>query len=419
MRRRLVAALVGVALATLLLYAGPRTFMISDMVRAREELGLTRTADLVAESIDLRLREDLVIDEGQLESLLGGRSDLEIRVRLVDGTELVAGSVGKTAGVERRPLDDGGTAMVAQEAAAVDRRVTDALVPVVAFGVGATAFAVVVALLLARRLARPFTRLAAHAELLGIEDARPAPRAGVPEADELADALDRSQTRIAELLRAEREFSSNASHQLRTPLAALRLRIEDLSTWPEVSGDARTELDAALGEVDRLADTVTDLLELARSGGIGGWRQIDLRETAVEAAARWQTRFQDAGREIDVAPHAGDAGVASSERAVHHVLDVLFENALVHGAGAVHVSVRDLDGHLSLRIADEGRFDRDLRERAFQRRVRSASSGGSGIGLDLARDIAESAGARLTLVSEDPTAFELTVPRQGAVPVRS
>lgn len=411
MRRRLIAALVGVALATLLVYAGPRAFMITDMVRDREQLGLQRTVTLVAEAIDLRASAGLPIDAPRLEPLLGGRAELGITVRLGDGTVLEVGSVDGRSMEESRALADGGTVTVSIENEAVDRRVSDALVPIAAFGVGATLFAVVVGLLLARRLAHPFTRLAEHAEHLGAADVDPAPRAGVPEADQLAGALDRSQARIAELLRAEREFSSNASHQLRTPLSALRLRLEDLTTWPETTSDVRTELGAALGEVDRLADTVTDLLELARSGGIGDRRDVDLHRAAVEAAGRWQARFGDADRRIAVHPHHGGALVAGSERAVDHVLDVLLENALVHGSGVVDLTVLDRDGDVALCVADQGSFDRSLSEQAFQRSARSSTSTGSGIGLDLARSIAESAGGRLRLMSQDPTVLELSLPR--------
>ncbi len=413
MRRRLIAALVGVALGTLLLYAGPRAFMITDMVREREELGLSRTADLVAEGIELRREAGFEVDEALLSQLLAGRDDVQITVASVDGATLQVGDVGDDAEAERRSLADGGAVTVALDADTVDRRVAAALVPIALFALAATAFAVTVAVIVARRLSTPFVRLAGHAELLGMAEAGPAPRAGVPEADGLADALDRSQARIAELVRHEREFSSNASHQLRTPLAALRLRIEDVSTWPEATPEVRQELDAALNEVDRLAATVTDLLELARSSGIGAQRELDVHRTAEAAAARWQARFDETGRLIAVHPPAEPTLVTTSERAVDHVLDVLLENALVHGAGTVDLRMRDEGGRVVLRIADEGRFDESLGEQAFQRRARSAASTGSGIGLDLAQSIARSAGARLVLATQDPTAFELTLPRHG------
>lgn len=410
MRRRLLAALVGVAVATLLLYAGPRAFLIADMVRDREQLGLDRTADLIVDAVDVRDATGLPTTEADVRALIRGREDVGVTIVRPDGTRIAAGEVGDAASVAVRRLDGGGEVRVSLSADAVDDRVADALVPVLIFGAASIGFAVLVALVLARRLARPFAGLAAHADRLDLDDESPAPRAGVPEADQIADALDRSQRRLAELLRSEREFSSNASHQLRTPLAALRLRIEDLSTWPQVDDEVRTELDAALVEVDRLADTVTDLLELARSGGIGGWRELDLEGTVAAAVARWEGRFADAGRRIVAARSGGAVRVTGSERAVHHVLDVLFENALTHGAGVVDVAVQEVDGNGVVRVADQGSFDRAMTTAAFTRRARGSASTGSGIGLDLARSVAESAGARLRLVSHTPTVFELVLP---------
>jgi signal transduction histidine kinase len=102
--------------------------------------------------------------------------------------------------------------------------------------------------------------------------------------------------------------------------------------------------------------------------------------------------------------------VPGSERAVHLVLDVLFENALSHGDGVVEVSTVHLGDRAALRVADEGRIEGSLGADAFEREVRSSQSTGSGIGLALARTIAESAGARLHLQSTEPTVFELTLP---------
>lgn len=408
MRRRLIAALAGVAIATLLLYAGPRVFMISDMVRDREETGLQRTANQVAEAVDLRLGADLPIDEQSLAQLVA-RDDVEVRLVLADGTRVEAGSVGRTARTVQRELAGGGTLEMALAAETIEGRVADALVPVVVFGTLAVAFAIGVAVVLARRLTTPFSRLAEHAERLGFED-EVAPRSGVPEADHLAEALDRSQRRIAELLRSEREFSSNASHQLRTPLAALRLRVEDLTSWHDTTDAQREELEAVLVEADRLADTVTDLLELARSGGIGGWKEIDVGRAVDAAVTRWHEAFAEAGRRIAVTRGPDGIVAASSERTVDHVLDVLLENALRHGRGVVDVTVQDVDSHIAVRVADEGSFDRAMTSKAFERQARSSTSAGSGIGLDLARTLAESAGARLVLVSHEPTVFELALP---------
>jgi signal transduction histidine kinase len=240
-----------------------------------------------------------------------------------------------------------------------------------------------------------------------------APRSGVPEADQLADALDRSRLRIAELVRREREYSSNASHQLRTPLAALRLRLEDLRLWPDQPGPVRDELDAALGEVDRLSGTITDLLELARSGGIGAWSDVDLCQVVETAGERWQDRFARAGRRLVVSAGDDRPIAATSEGAVDQILDVLLENALHHGRGFVDLQVQHLDTHVVLRVCDEGEVDRSVGSRMFQRFFRSSQSTGTGIGLALAGSIADSVGARLRLASRNPTVFELVLPLSG------
>src|SRR5205085_11352066 len=106
-----------------------------------------------------------------------------------------------------------------------------------------------------------------------------------------ADAVERSGTRVAQLVLHEREFSANASHQLKTPLAALRLRLEDMTMWPETDDALRKELEASVGEVDRLTGTVEDLLALAREGGIGSSAELDLHEATAGVASRWQDRF--------------------------------------------------------------------------------------------------------------------------------
>lgn len=409
MRRRLIAALLGIAVATLVLYGGPRTFMIADLVRDQERDKLDRTAWLVAEAIDIRIENDLPVDEEVVTDLLA--EDVQVDISLADDTEISVGQVGQTELATTVRLTDGGRLTVRLARSAIDERISDALLSVVLIGAGSVVGALLLAAGLARALTSPFDRLITHAEGLGDGAETSAPRSGVSEADRLADALDRGRARVQELLRREREFSANASHQLRTPLAALRLRIEDLTHW-DVNDEVRAELDAALAEIDRLADTVTDLLELARAGGIGGWRDVDLSEAVRERVERWTETLETHGRRVTMVGVDQPVLVASADRAVHLVLDVLLENALVHGSGVIDVRVQAFEDRASVFVADEGTLDRNVGSTAaFARDQRSASSPGNGIGLSLARTIAESAGGRLHVASQDPTVFELVFPR--------
>ena len=403
MRRRLLAALVGLAVGTLLLYAAPRALMIAELARDAERQALDRAADVLAaaaalDGADPRLEALLAVGQQLVVTRPGGG---ELRL----GPEVGAGALTAT-----RTLPDGTELTLRLPGREVDEAVSDALVPVVVIGSLVVLVAVVLARWLARVLTQPVVALADHAARIGLAEGDPAPRSGMRETDELAAALDRSQARIAELLQAEREFSSNASHQLRTPLAALRLRVEDLTFWPETPAAVADELQAALGEIDRLTATVTDLLELARAGGIGGWTEIELDGVIRGAVARWQDPAAAQGRTLEVADESEAAVVATSGRAVDLVLDVLIENAIAHGRGAIAVWVEDLDTHVVVRVGDEGSMDQGLGDAAFDRMTRSAGSSGTGIGLALARTIAESAGGRLQHTSSSPTVFELALP---------
>jgi signal transduction histidine kinase len=410
MRRRLVAALAGVAIVTLLVYAGPRAFMIADLVRQQEGRTLDRSIELVAATLADNLRRGGPVDEALLRPLV--RDGEELVVRLDDGDTIRTGSLdaGDRTVQASRALPDGGQVTLRLRSQVVDERVAEAMVPVVVIGGASVLVAVVLALLLSRQLTRPFARLAAHAVRISDTTTDPAPRSGIPEADRLADALDHGHVQVQDLLRREREFSSNASHQLRTPLAALRLRLEDLTMWPETQEPVQDELARCLGEIDRLSGTITDLLELARLGGLGAWSEFDLRDAIESTVRRWGPQFEAAGRRLVLLPSPDRPCVATSEQAVQQVLDVVLENALSHGAGVVDVQIEHLRGRAAVRVSDQGSLDNAVSGRVFERSFRSTDSSGSGIGLSLAQTIAESAGARLGLVSRDPTVFELSLP---------
>ena len=409
MRRRLVAAIAGVAILALLLYAVPRAFMIADMVRDQEQRSLDRGAMVLAQTIDRRLADGEPVDAAALRALV--TEGEAVHAVLPDGTEVTTGVLdpGTSTFAARRSLLGGGAVTLRLRSEVVEERVTEALVPVAAIGTAIIVLSVGLAIVLARRLSRPFTGLASYAATLG-PDAQPAPRAGIAEADQLADALDEGRVRLRELLAREREFSANASHQLRTPLAALRLRLEDLTLWPDVPPAIRDELVASLAEIDRLSGTITDLLELARLGGLGAWIEFDLCDAVEAAVDRWTPMFDAEGRTLVLSPGPDRPHVATSQQAVGQVLDVVLENALDHGTGVVDVQVELAAHRAAVRVSDEGTVDRSISGQVFERSVRSSRSGGSGIGLSLAQTIAASAGARLGLVSTDPTVFELAMP---------
>jgi signal transduction histidine kinase len=213
---------------------------------------------------------------------------------------------------------------------------------------------------------------------------------------------------LNEQIAREREFSSNASHQLRTPMTAMRLRLEDMTMWPDTTDELRDELNACIKEVDRLNGTVEDLLSIVRDGTEASSSRVDLADAAASAVSRWRRLFGEADRTLAFSASPEPVLVATAPRPMLQVIDVLLENALVHGNGATSVLVDTAATRGLIVISDEGALSPIVADHLFDRSFRSATSAGSGIGLALARTIVDSCGGRLRVASTTPTQFELS-----------
>ncbi len=249
-----------------------------------------------------------------------------------------------------------------------------------------------------RRLARPIDRLAVAAARLGDGDftIRSEP-SGVREVDEVSQALDTTAQRLEETLSRERAFTSAASHQLRTPLTGLRVNLEAARLDP--AGDLDGRLDTALAEVDRLERTIDDLLALARDTGTPR-SELDVEAVLATVEEGWHGRLATAGRTLRVATEPDLPPVEGSDRAVRQILDVLVDNALRHGAGVVTVRARPAAAGVAIEVSDEGAGIAGDPDRIFDRRPADADR--HGIGLALARSLAEAEGARLRLEHARP-----------------
>lgn len=259
---------------------------------------------------------------------------------------------------------------------------------------------------LARRLATPLERLTAVANQLGGGDftVRGA-RSGIPEIDSVGGSLDTTARRLADLLARERAFSADASHQLRTPLTGLRLQLESALENP--SADLRASITAGLATTDRLERTIDDLLALARDAGPdGGVAAVGTLLTELEQD--WHGLLAEQGRvlRVDVRPEV--AGCVVSAPVLRQIVTVLLDNALRHGRGTVTVTARDAGAAVAVDVADEGAgiaADSD----PFAPRAATAPAG-HGIGLALARRLAEGEGGRLRLARPAPPTFTLLLP---------
>lgn len=275
-------------------------------------------------------------------------------------------------------------------------------------GLGAAVLAVVAALgrAHARRIARPLQSLASVADALGHGDfSVRAVHAGITEVDAVSHNLERTALRLGGMLERERSFSADASHQLRTPLTALRIGLESALLTPGT--DLRATVEEALTGLDRLEQTVLDLLALARD--TSGPRQATEVPVLLHAVVRpWIRALEEQERvlHLDLEPDLPRAAV--SQPALRTVLDVLLGNALTHGRGEVWLQVRGTEDTVMIEVRDEGPGVAGDPARIFARR--SAEARGTGIGLALARSLVEADGGRLELTRAVPATFALFLP---------
>jgi len=275
-----------------------------------------------------------------------------------------------------------------------------------ALALGAVAIAWLIAHRLSRRIVGPVERLAVAAERLGDGDfsVRTAP-SGIAEIDAANTALDRTAERLGDLVERERAFSADASHQLRTPLTGLQLGLEAALGTPDA--DLRLALGDALGTARQLESTVSELLALARDKPRGS-QTLDIETLMNELRTRWNGLLAAAGRPLRIVVDRDIPHTCVSRAAVNQILDVLIDNAIRHGRGPVTVTVRDAEQALAIDVSNEGPpITGDPRE-LFRRR--SADAEGTGIGLALARRLAESEGGRLVLSAPDAPRFTLLAP---------
>ncbi len=286
----------------------------------------------------------------------------------------------------------------------------------------AAAAAASLAALLAAWLARPVEELAEAAGRLGRGDPRPLGRRyGVADLDQLADGLDSSARRLSSLLAADRELAVDASHQLRTPLTALSMRLEEMIAAADDPDVVREEGSAALAQAERLADVVTQLLSPARRATAAAAALTGIDEIIRQQVVEWEPAFRRAQRKLVVIgvrglqAHVTPGGLAQ-------VLATLLDNALMHGGGTVTIQTSQSARSVVIEVRDEGKgVPPELASRIFERSV-SGRPEGTGLGLALARTMAAADGGRVVLVKAKPATFGVFLPRHlpepGTQPVR-
>lgn len=412
LRPRVLVAIVGVAAAAVVLFALPLAVAMQRLYRDEAVVSLERDATRISAAVPddiasrpkpvplitrvsrrlsvgvYTLHGHRVTGRGPDESPVAGRAaDGEVHESVEHGLLTVSAPV---------PSDESIVAVirVATPYQRVYARAERAWVLMGALAILVVGLAAVVARRQAGRLSAPLEDLTRDAQALGSGDfSIRAKSVGVREADAASRALEATARRLGDVLKRERDFSAHVSHQLRTPLTGLMLGLEA----GLAEDDLRAVIRTALERGEHLQEIIEDLVRLSRGSGADRG-VLDVRALLDEVRSR-----------AEVTVHIPDTlpEVRASAAAVRQIVHVLLDNAVTHGRPPVTVSATDLGSGIAIDVSDTGPgVPEDVD-------VFRAPVDGHGIGLALARSLAEAEGGRLIIRRSAPPTFSLLLPAGG------
>ncbi|MGY1454150.1 ATP-binding protein [Streptomyces sp. SS8] len=442
MRRRLINSTLAVVLVVIAVFGVSLVIVETRTIEESARESVRSDAARLVSVVESRLVAEESVTAASMRSQVP--HDRHVRIELPGQPPIELGERPGEGAIEGRATEPGGvTVTVRQDDDRVREEVGRTLLIILAVALLAVIAAVLLAVQQARRVAAPLTDLAETAERLGSGDPRPRHRRyGVPELDRVADVLDASAERIARMLTAERRLAADASHQLRTPLTALSMRLEEIvaaadaietagttdatgatgtrstacttGTDRAAASTIREEALVGLAQVERLTDVVQRLLTNSRDPRSGSAVGFDLDEVVKQQIEEWRPAYRKAGRAVVRSGRQGLRAVGTPG-AVAQVLATLIENALMHGGGAVALRTRIAGNQVVVEVTDEGPgVDPELGARVFERTVSGRNS--TGLGLAVARDLAEADGGRLELLQQHPPVFALFLSREADEP---
>ncbi|MCB1028935.1 MAG: HAMP domain-containing protein [Microthrixaceae bacterium] len=304
------------------------------------------------------------------------------------------------------PIASGGTVhgvlRLTVDAHEVFQRVERFWLSLAAMALVVLAAVAVVGWAVARSVTRPLRQLQTSARRFAEGDLSvpPPPTEAPEEVQALAHAMGVMAGRLDELIGKQRAFVSDASHQLRTPLTALRLRLENLEARLGDGGDA-ADAEAAIDETRRLSELVDDLLKLAQAEQAAAVEPIDVATVAAQRADTWSALADVSSVTLELDGPQSGVWATAVPGSVEQILDNLLDNAVSAGpeGSSVTVSVGRRPGSVVMAVCDRGPgLSDEAKERALERFWRgSQATPGTGLGLPIAHSLAEAAGGTLTL----------------------
>ena len=413
MRTRAVRMIVSVVAVVCVVMGLPGAFFASVSIWASEQRDLEVAAQRIVQSIDRRNAAGESTDAESVAALVAdqneGRDELSYRI-LVPGHNLITDEtepIGRTM-TAFAESPSGVSVQLTSSASGATTRILWACGMFGAGMIGSMLIGLLMARSLSRSLSAPLIYLAAQAEQIGSGGVRArVEKSGIEEIDLVSEELARTGERMAGRLAAERQAAADASHQLRTPLTALSMRLEEIeliSTEDEVRAEART----CLEQVERMTNVVTELLDVSKRQ-TSQTEAIHILEVFNTAREEWEDQFEAAGRPLVFLDEAERPILADAGK-LGQVLATLIENSLRYGGGTTRVWAHAGTSKrgVVIEVSDEGEgIDESLAPDIFQKGV--SGHGSTGIGLALAHDLAQAMGGRLELKTNKPPVFTVSV----------
>jgi len=348
----------------------------------------------------------------EIASALGGHVSQAKRYSKTLSAEILATAVPVYTGAS-----PGGAVRITQSVSTVSAAIRRAWLGLALIGLLVIVLGLVAGAVIARRITKPIVRLDDAARRVAGGDLTATARVeGSTEQRALATSFNTMTERLTVLLGAQREFVADASHQLRTPLAGMRLRLEEARAQAS-EDEQREELDAAIAEVDRLALIVNELLELSRAGEGKPPLAVTDAATALHGAfERWRAGAAQVGCELRLGV-IEDAQFACHHSDVDRILDAGIENALAYAPGAP-VELSSTGGAI---VVDDGgpglrgEQSESLFERFHRGEAGRIGPPGTGLGLSIVRELARRWGGEVTIADRASGGAELkvTLPQAG------
>lgn len=413
MRRRLVISTIAIVLVVLGTLAVPVGLIVYGAAEQQLDANLDRTLATVIGRIAEDLVENREPNYQTAAAVVTGDSD-GITIRDPRGVVVVnrqPDGAKSTRQVSGRAAD-GSIVTISTDASPLDEQFRRQLNILLVLALGAILAAAGLAAVQAHQLARPLERLALRAARIGDGDfsTRPLIKTHIPEIDHIGTALETSSHRVDTMLANERHFTADATHQLRTGITGIAMRFEILSMRPEP--DVVTEARAGLAQTDQLNATIDELLAAARNRSTQERVEFDLATLVNHHALEWQPRFSAVRRHLSVITAAPAPPVIGTMGLAGQVLDILIDNALRHGDGAVTLMI---DGP-SVVVIDQGKgMSPEKLRTVFEGPVDPAAKHGRG--LALARRLAQVDGASLDVVGNQPLRIRFKLVRADHEPV--